>query len=56
MLTSLFKKQHERNARLPAVPTPKSDPFATPHYHDSAFQGGGGGGGAIGGDLSQPPM
>jgi hypothetical protein len=34
----------------------KSDPFAPPHDHDSAFQGGGGGEGGGAGDLvpSQP--
>ena len=54
MLNSLFKKQHERNApaKAQAQPALKSDPFAPPHDHDSAFQGGeGGGAGPVGGDL-----
>ena len=36
-------------AKAQAQTAPKSDPFAKPHGHDSAFQGGGGGGGAHGG-------
>jgi hypothetical protein len=56
MPNSLFKKQHERNARLPEGELErrreeaqrvrerhsKSDQFAPPHAHDSASQGGGG--------------